>query len=66
MTGALPDETTILNFRRLLETHDLAAQMFAAVNAHLHARGLTLQKGAASKPGKRFRAYFPAITVQFL
>ena len=45
MTGALPDETTILNFRRLLETHDLAAQMFAAVNAHLHARGLTLQKG---------------------
>ena len=45
MTGALPDETTILNFRRLLETHDLAAQMFDAVNAHLHARGLTLQKG---------------------
>ena len=45
MTDALPDETTILNFRRLLETHDLAAQMFAAVNAHLHARGLTLQKG---------------------
>ncbi len=44
MTDALPDETTILNFRRLLETHDLAAQMFAAVNAHLHARGLTLQK----------------------
>ncbi|WP_199913955.1 transposase, partial [Xanthomonas fragariae] len=23
----VPDETTILNFRRLLETHDLAAQM---------------------------------------
>ena len=45
MTGAFPDETTLLNFRRLLETHDLAAQMFAAVNAHLHARGLTLQKG---------------------
>lgn len=45
MTGALPDETTILNFRRLLETHELAAQMFDAVNAHLHARGLTLQKG---------------------
>lgn len=45
MTGAFPDETTILNFRRLLETHELAAQMFDAVNAHLHARGLTLQKG---------------------
>ena len=45
MTGAFPDETTLLNFRRLLETHDLATQMFDAVNAHLHARGLTLQKG---------------------
>lgn len=45
ITGALPDETTILNFRRLLETHDLATQLFAAVNAHLHACGLTLQKG---------------------
>ncbi|MCB1630046.1 MAG: transposase, partial [Xanthomonadales bacterium] len=24
MTGAIPDETTILNFRRLLEVHELA------------------------------------------
>ena len=45
LAGALPDETTILNFRRLLETHDLAAQMFDAVNAHLQVRGLMLQKG---------------------
>jgi transposase, IS5 family len=31
----LPDESTILRFRHLLEKHGLAAQMFAAVNATL-------------------------------
>uniref|UniRef100_UPI0019015A7D transposase n=1 Tax=Xanthomonas fragariae TaxID=48664 RepID=UPI0019015A7D len=31
----VPDETTILNFRRLLETHGLAARMLEAVNADL-------------------------------
>ncbi|OLI16645.1 transposase, partial [Xanthomonas oryzae pv. oryzae] len=31
----VPDETTILNFRRLLETHAIAARMLEAVNAHL-------------------------------
>ena len=34
----IPDETTILNFRRLLETHELAPQLLERVNAHL-ARG---------------------------
>lgn len=29
---AIPDETTILNFRRLLEMHGLAAKMLEAVN----------------------------------
>lgn len=33
--GSVPDETTILNFRRLLETHALASALLAAVNAHL-------------------------------
>ena len=32
---SIPDETTILNFRRLLETHGLGAKMFEAVNGHL-------------------------------
>ena len=45
LTGSLPDETTILNFRRLLETHDLAAKMLEAVNAHLSGHGLLLKKG---------------------
>ena len=43
----LPDESTILRFRHLLERHGLAARMFAAVNATLAARGLTLRAGTA-------------------
>ena len=31
----LPDESTILRFRHLLEAHNLAAQMLASVNAQL-------------------------------
>ncbi|KQR13326.1 IS5 family transposase [Xanthomonas sp. Leaf148] len=42
---AIPDETTILNFRRLLETHGLAAKMLEAVNAHLARKGQSLRAG---------------------
>lgn len=42
---ALPDETTILKFRRLLETHDLAGKLLEAVNAHLGHKGLLLRHG---------------------
>ena len=41
----VPDETTILNFRRLLETHDLAGKIFQQVNAHLARKGLSLRSG---------------------
>lgn len=41
----IPDETTILNFRRLLEKHDLAPALFAAINAHLAKRNLLLRTG---------------------
>lgn len=41
----IPDETTILNFRRLLETHDLAEKLFQQVNAHLARKGLSLRSG---------------------
>ena len=41
----IPDETTILNFRRLLEVHDLAGQILAKVNAHLSRQGLSLRAG---------------------
>lgn len=42
---ALPDETTILNFRHLLEKHDLPARLLAAVNGLLKAKGLLVSQG---------------------
>ena len=42
---ALPDETTILKFRHLLEKHGLGERLMAVVNASLAARGLTLREG---------------------
>ena len=42
---ALPDETTILKFRHLLEKHDLGEKLMDVVNASLAARGLTLREG---------------------
>ena len=43
----LPDETTILRFRHLLEAHDLAADMLRVVNDILQAKGLLLRTGTA-------------------
>jgi IS5 family transposase len=40
-----PDETTILNFRHLLERHDLARELFERVNAYLASRGLQVKGG---------------------
>lgn len=42
---AVPDETTILWFRRLLEEHELAPQILALVNELLGAKGLLLRAG---------------------
>ena len=41
----IPDETTILNFRHLLERHALPEAIFAEVNAHLAEKGVTLRSG---------------------
>ena len=41
----VPDATTLLNFRHLLETHDLCKRLFTAINADLAARGLLLREG---------------------
>jgi transposase, IS5 family len=41
----LPDETTILRFRHLLERHDLAVDMLRVVNDILQAKGLMMKKG---------------------
>ena len=41
----LPDESTILRFRHLLEEHQLGQQILATVNARLMERGLMLKSG---------------------
>jgi IS5 family transposase len=41
----IPDETTILNFRHLLEKHQLTEKLFAEVNGHLADQGITLRSG---------------------
>ncbi len=45
LTRAIPDETTILNFRHLLEANDLAPKLLQCVNGHLCDRGLLLKRG---------------------
>jgi transposase, IS5 family len=41
----VPDATTLLKFRRLLEKHDLGAEMFAKVGEVLQAQGLKVGTG---------------------
>jgi IS5 family transposase len=41
----VPDGTTLLKFRRLLERHKLGEQLFAAVGQVLQARGLKVSTG---------------------
>jgi IS5 family transposase len=43
----LPDESTILRFRHLLEAHDLAVDMLRVVNDLLQAKALLLRTGTA-------------------
>ena len=45
LSGALPDETTILNFRHLLEQHNLGPRLLEEINAHLESQGLKLREG---------------------
>ena len=46
LSEAIPDETTILNFRHLLEENDLAEDILKLVNAHLNRKGLMLKRGS--------------------
>lgn len=43
--AAIPDETTILNFRRRIEEYELAPEILACVNRHLARKGLTVKRG---------------------
>ena len=42
---SVPDATTLLKFRRLLEQHDLTVAILGEVNAHLTERGLLMRQG---------------------
>jgi IS5 family transposase len=41
----IPDETTILGFRHLLEKHNLGKQIFETVKAHLKDQGMSMKQG---------------------
>ena len=60
---AIPDETTILHFRHLLERHDLTQALFEAVADHLEDKGALLRGGTivdatliAASPSTKNRA----------
>jgi len=42
ISDRIPDETTILAFRHLLEKNDLGKQIFEVVKAHLKANGMAI------------------------
>ena len=46
LTKSIPDETTILNFRHLLEANELAPEILSRVNAYLARKGLMLKRGS--------------------
>ena len=45
LPGPLPDETTILNFRHLLEQNNLGQGLLEEINTHLESKGLKLREG---------------------
>ena len=45
LSEPLPDETTILNFRHLLEKYELGEGLFEEINSHLASQGLRLREG---------------------
>jgi IS5 family transposase len=45
LSQAVPDETTVLNFRHLLEAHKLQERFFAVVNERLEAKGFLMKEG---------------------
>jgi Transposase and inactivated derivatives, IS5 family len=46
LSGPIPDETTILNFRHLLERQKLGEALFKEVNRYLGKQGLMLKEGS--------------------
>lgn len=60
---AIPDESTILRFRHLLERHGLAGKLFDIVGRHLEAMGVVVNSGTivdatiiAAPPSSKYKA----------
>jgi IS5 family transposase len=47
LSSNVPDETTILNFRHLLEKHQLPTKLFEKVNELLFSKGLIMKEGTS-------------------
>lgn len=45
LSEALPDESTILHFRHMLERHELGRELFGEINGYLAGQGLKLKAG---------------------
>ncbi|MGB5136637.1 MAG: IS5 family transposase [Prochlorococcaceae cyanobacterium] len=45
LSDRIPDETTIMAFRHLLEKHNLGEQIFETVKANLRERGMAMKQG---------------------
>ena len=43
---AIPDETTILNFRRIIEKHQLSVKILAVVNEYCMENNITISQGS--------------------
>ncbi|WP_236037353.1 IS5 family transposase [Marinomonas vulgaris] len=63
LDNAIPDHTTIMNFRHLLEKHKLSRQLFQGVNKWLSSAGIYLKEGtiveAASSTKNKAKARDP-------
>ena len=46
LSDSVPDETTILNFRHLLEEHGLTEKLFERINGRLEKKGLLMKRGS--------------------
>lgn len=45
LSGPIPEDTTIMNFRHLLEKHQLSQGILEVINSYLHDKGLSLRQG---------------------
>lgn len=45
LSAPIPEDTTIMNFRHLLENHQLAPAILAGISGYLQEKGLSLRQG---------------------